>query len=205
MIETCLCGKKGEFKVEHGFLCKLCYQKYLEEKLTRFLNKAGFINMNNKYVLVSDSNANPVQVLLLNKFFQKHKLVSYVVADSKEKSQDYFLYLQELANKFKGYVIMLPNTVDFECVMGLKFILKEFKLKNYFGSSFKIGKAEFIKPFYSIKDEELEQYARIKKIKYAKKIKIKNYEKYSGLIADLDKKYFIKRSFLNSIQEISKI
>ncbi|MDD4984076.1 MAG: hypothetical protein PHH82_04550, partial [Candidatus ainarchaeum sp.] len=89
------------------------------------------------------------------------------------------------------------------CVLALKNLVEEKSFGDYFFHKIVMGKTEFVKPFQAFKDEELEQYSKIKKIPFKKaKDQIKGYKDYEKALNYLDSKYFIKRSFLASVQNI---
>lgn len=196
-MHICLCGKKGEYKVEHGFLCRACYTKHIEEKFFRFVTRNKLIIPERKYIFISDSFASKAEEIFLDKFFKKYKLERF------KKIKASSLDLKALALKYPGYRVILPNTVDLDAILGLK-ALVEFKDFNFL-PLIKIGKTEFVKPFNSLKDEELEQYSRIKRIPLVgSKQRYKNFEPYSSMMERLDEKYFVKRSFLHSMYNLSK-
>ncbi|MDD4983792.1 MAG: hypothetical protein PHH82_03065, partial [Candidatus ainarchaeum sp.] len=107
VLENCLCGKKGVYKVEHGFLCKICYLRQIENKLFRFVTKNQLISPNKKYLFICDSSADKVKLNLLEKLFTKFGLENFKTQSSKFTC-DYKKDLEQLAKKSKGHTIILP-------------------------------------------------------------------------------------------------
>ena len=200
VVNNCLCGNKGLYRVEHGFLCKICYLRHIEEKFFKFVSKNKLINYGKKYTFVYDLNAYDVELVFLEKMFAKFEIgdlkIHRVILTEYSKND-----FESLAKELKGQVIIMPNTVDCDCVLALKTLVEDKKFDGCFLPKFFIGKTEFVKPFHAFKTEELEQYSRIKKIPF-KILSVKE-KKYNKAIELLDSKYFIKRSFLSSVQNLS--
>ena len=204
MKDSCLCGKKGIYKVEHGFLCKVCYLRHIEEKFLRFITKNRLIYQDKKYAFVYDPNMDKIKLFLLEKLFTKFGIRKFKIFSTKFTG-DYKKYLKQLAKELKGYSIILPNTVDFECVLALKNLVEEKEFGNYFFPKMVLDKVEFVKPFQVFKDEDLKQYSEIKNVMFKKTKVPKDYKGYEKALNYLDSKYFIKRSFLASVQNLSSL
>jgi len=195
-MPNCLCGKKGTYIVEHGALCELCYIRHMDEKFHRFVSKNKLIVPGPKYVFIYDSYASEVEIYFLERFFEKYGLGSLVL----EKKLSSF-ETDKLVSKYSGCRIILPNTIDLDSILGLKGLVESTKFNPL--PKYKIKTVEFTKPFNNLKNDELEQYSKIKGFKF-KRNTYGGLEPYTSNLDKLDKKYFIRRSFLNSLINLYK-
>jgi len=175
--------KQCELKPVYEFtnkrkLCKRCFIRYFQKKVLYIIRKFGMISNSNMVGYKFKGDFRSVVLENILEMFSKKALIELVKLPSKKKVDK----------------IAIPSTIDLQAD---KFIHEIINKKLQKLNDIKPVNGKVIKPLYLFLDKEVLLYAKLKNLKFKKKIEKK--DKINSFIDELEKKHpEVKRAVVNS-------
>jgi len=163
------CGKKAQISMKHlgGDLCPTCFAEVIEKRVRKSLRENEWLKPDDDIIIIDDSTVKAKAVMYLLKSIFKGQPFKFNIKKASIASAE---KLAKSKNK-----VIIPWNMDDEVEQYLDALFNNKKIK----------KTKLIKPLLNISDEEIDYFAKIKKLKGKKKPKTK----LGKMLDDLEKRY----------------
>ena len=200
-----LCNTKPVYEfTNQRKLCARCFINYFQKKILYIIRKFEMIKNGDVVVYENKGDFRGVVLEDVLKMFSKKAMIELVKLRSQARDIDKKLMTKSFSvNIFKKLRVKrgkfaMSNTIDTESDKLIHELIKG-DTKNLKELSPVQGK--IIKPLYLFLDEEVLLYAKLKGLKFKKRVEKK--DKLSNFIDDLEQKHpEIKRAIINSYLEL---
>lgn len=163
------CGKKADISMKHlgGDLCSTCFAEVIEKRIRKSLREHDWLKPDDKIIIIDDGTLKAKVLIHLLKSIFKGQPFKFEIKKGAISSA-------EIPVKGRNKVI-IPWNMDDEVEQYLNALFNNKKIK----------KTKLIKPLLNISDEEIDYFAKIKKMKGKKKAKTT----LGNMMDDLEKRY----------------
>ncbi len=174
-------------------LCKRCFVRWFDKKFLYVNRKFGMIKKGDIIFIKGRNDFRSVVLEDVLKMFAEKLMIKVVKLRSQARDIN-----KQLINDKKITKIAIPLTIDVEAGKIIKEIIKG-KVKDL--DRVKPVENRIIKPLYLFLDEEVLLYAKLRSLKFKKRMEKKN--KINSFIDESEKKHpEVKRAILNSYLKI---